>query len=231
MIRVTATLLASSLALTWACSCLRTFAFAEEQAAAVQQGEVVDSPWMLVFDSGKGRRTLQATCHPLQYFESNLLPLEHELQWVLEHAVVTAHTTTPIELGAAGPRFYDIFLQLESASGLAYYDSIKLVVGEKAPALFCPVYLSLQKKGDVVPSASFSVTHGAATIIASEQAIPGTGSFVVSAYFEVMNDTVRAIDYVVVLNQTLKELLPASCGVWKGGGFDIETLRFKNWVW
>jgi uncharacterized protein YecT (DUF1311 family) len=59
----------------------------------------------------------------------------------------------------------------------------------------------------------------------------GTGHFTLDWYFIIENGVPRSIHYDTVLSEELKRILPEKYGVWKGGGFNSDTLVFSHSVW
>ncbi len=60
----------------------------------------------------------------------------------------------------------------------------------------------------------------------------GTGNFYIEYYFLFDEDTRLPVPLNLdVINQRLATLLPEGRAVWKGGGFDIESLTYSSPVW
>lgn len=60
----------------------------------------------------------------------------------------------------------------------------------------------------------------------------GTGNFHIEYYFLFDEDTRLPVPLNLdVIDQRLATLLPEGRAVWKGGGFDIESLTYSSWVW
>lgn len=69
-------------------------------------------------------------------------------------------------------------------------------------------------------------------ILAYRTRVPGTGCFYIEHYF--LQDPQSHLPVPLddrAITDTLREILPKGYGVWKGGGFNIETLEFKHAVW
>lgn len=61
--------------------------------------------------------------------------------------------------------------------------------------------------------------------------ISGTGNFTDEWYFVLDRGVPRNVEYQTVLLAELKRILPEKFGVWKGGGFNLESLTFSHGVW
>jgi hypothetical protein len=68
-------------------------------------------------------------------------------------------------------------------------------------------------------------------VLAYSTTLSGTGHFTLDWYFIIENGVPRSIHYDTVLSEELKRILPEKYGIWKGGGFNPDTLVFAHGVW
>ena len=88
----------------------------------------------------------------------------------------------------------------------------------------CPV--------DAKLSPSFIVDKDKHLILATRCRMAGTGNFYYETYFILDAKTKMPVSLDLdVINDILKTLLPKGFEVWKGGGFNINSLIFTNFVW
>lgn len=165
----------------------------------------VESPYPFTYkDDSVGQiETIVPTCHSLDYLSRELLPIG-ALKWSIDDgATISAHRLVHVTTTSLGP-VYDLFLELRGAS---YYDEVKLIIvpfGDE----YCPVYLNmlnrLQYPG---PNDSFAVEGTAATIIASEMQLSGTGGFVEVVHLRIEGSDVKRLDLGIRLGRPVE--LPA----------------------
>jgi NADH:ubiquinone oxidoreductase subunit D len=68
-------------------------------------------------------------------------------------------------------------------------------------------------------------------VLAYNATLPGTGHLTTEWYFTLDRGVPQRVDYMPVLTAELKRILPEHLGLWKGGGFDPDTLVFSHQVW
>lgn len=164
----------------------------------------VESPYPFTYkDDSVGQiETIVPTCHSLDYL-SQELPIG-ALKWSIDDgATISAHRLVHVTTTSLGS-VYDLFLELRGAS---YYDEVKLIIVPFGDD-YCPVYLNmlnrLQYPG---PNDSFAVEGTAATIIASEMQLSGTGGFVEVVHLRIEGSDVKRLDLGIRLGRPVE--LPA----------------------
>jgi uncharacterized protein len=126
--------------------------------------------------------------------------------------------TTELLGSLGGKRVYSV----------AYLMNLFVIVVEREPDRYLPVlYVSPERKID-----SLWVTQiEGRDVLFYSSTLSGTGNFVDEWYFVLDHGIPKSVEYRTALGEELKKILPEHYGIWKGGGFDLNTLTFSNSVW
>jgi hypothetical protein len=189
-----------------------------------------EASWMCAEYSGKGNGTRQISkARPLHWYANSLSSFDGEIKWRAQHEDGWSKIHADVKrIGTwAGQAVVDVLLTNE-ASGRPFG---KFVLIGKA-GLFRPVVWLLNDVG-VEFSPSRIVTVAGTSVLVSRHRIPGTGNGYLEDYitFDRQNRVPVHLPIATVISAELKRLLPPGRGVWKGGGFDVESLRYRNYVW
>lgn len=87
--------------------------------------------------------------------------------------------------------------------------------------------------GDLYFEHASIVSAANTTFLVNRDRISGTAAEEIESYF-VLDESQGVpinVPFDEVIRTRLRTLLPAGKGVWKGGGFDVGTLRFTKDVW
>ena len=165
----------------------------------------VESPYPFTYtDDGVGQiETIVPTCHSLDSLTRELLPIG-DLKWnISQGATIAAHRLAQVTTTSLGT-VYDLFLELDGSS---YYDEVKLIIVPFGDD-YCPVYLNMVNRVHYPgPNDSFAVEGTAATIVASEMGISGSGGFVEAVHFRIEGSNVKRLDFGILLGHPIE--LPA----------------------
>lgn len=169
-----------------------------------------------IYDSGT--RVMNVAAQPLGFFEKTILTVDYP----------------PIDDLAANPLSSVGTLNALGTIGgkrvftADYPSGLIAVIAEQQQDLFLPVlYVHRRVNTELLKIINVEGREFLAYVGDS----PGTGNFKDEYYFAVVEGKLRRIEYEEQLQAELDRVLPEKYGVWKGGGFDISTLTFRNSVW
>jgi len=132
------------------------------------------------------------------------------------------------KVGAShGFAIYDLFYYFDDHVATGQIDWKSILVQSSA-GTYREIY-HLQPTNAVI-SPSFFIRAGPDEILGTRDLIPGTGNNVYEDYFWFGPDGPVRID-TGPISEALKSILPEGFGVWKGGGLDMKSQRYRMPVW
>ena len=194
------------------------------------------APWQRMVVSGKGVTFDTPVAHSLSYFTRN--------PFLRDDGDDFCGACTPQEIAAArsqhkfktelkkvgdlgGYAIYDLFYFFDDHIGTGQVDWKSILVSV-SPGQYREIYHLQPPSAQITPS--HLLKAGTEEILATRNLIPGTGNQYDEAYWWFGPDGPERID-IESIADVLAAVLPTGFGVWKGGGLDIKTLTFRNWVW
>ncbi len=126
-----------------------------------------------------------------------------------------------------GFTIYDLYYQFDGTVDRAEIEWKSILV-EVSPGKYREIY-HLQPTNAVIKP-SFIGKAGAGEILATRDVIPGTGNYSYEDYFWFSPAGATRIN-IEEIGTTVQTLLPNGYGVWKGGGLDMEAMKYRSGVW
>jgi hypothetical protein len=126
-----------------------------------------------------------------------------------------------------GFAIYDLFYYFDDHIATGQIDWKSILV-QSSTGAYREIY-HLQPINAVI-SPSFFARAGTDEILVTFDPIPGTGNHVYEDYFWFGPEGPLRID-TSPISDSLKSILPEGFGVWKGGGLDMKSLRYRTPVW
>jgi hypothetical protein len=102
---------------------------------------------------------------------------------------------------------------------------IKMVLVTRKPGEFCEIFHEQDSDGVFTAAPSYFVDVGSERILAAHDPIPGNGNYFNEAYWTFDKDGPIPLD-LSIIKETVDKVLPANMHVYRGVGFDIETLTY-----
>jgi hypothetical protein len=195
-----------------------------------QQPPGNERPWRCLSHSGKGNDTLVIQqAHPLQWFAEHLPEFDPEVAWRVKNEpgwnAMKAEIAPVGEI--AGREVDSVLFRIASKP-----DPVAKLVVIGYRGQFRPVVWTLADS-DLSFAPSTVVHLSDATVLVNRERISGTGNFFYEDYFVFDGSSglpVR-LEFDTVIASELKRILPPGAGVRKGGGFNIQSLQYKQNVW
>jgi len=180
--------------------------------------------------SGKGDGTIAIRQpHTLRWFTSHLPNFDSEVAWRVKNESGWDHinaVVTPVGIFHQRDVAYILFSIPSKAQPVG-----KLVlIGN--PGQFRPVvWILADTEIEFAPSAIVPIPN--ATVLVNRDRVSGTGGFYLEDYFLFDDGSEVPVNlrFTEVISAELKKILPPGRAVWKGGGFDIESLHYTQGVW
>ncbi len=199
-------------------------------------GVTAPTPWQRMVVSGKGATFDTPVPHSLSYFTRDPFLRDDGYDFCgactpKNKAAAHAQHKFKTELKKVGDlggyAIYDLFYFFDDhiTTGQVDWKSILVSV---SPGHFREIYHLQPPAAQIGPSSV--MTAGTENILATRDLIPGTGNQYDEAYWSFGPNGPVRID-IESISEVLTSVLPAGFGVWKGGGLDMKTLTFRNWVW
>jgi hypothetical protein len=126
-----------------------------------------------------------------------------------------------------GFAIYDLFYYFDDHMATGQSDWKSILVQSSAGE-YREIYHLQPTAAEISPS--FLIKAGNNEILGTHDQIPGTGNNFYEDYFWFGSNGPVRID-IGVISAALKSILPKGLGVWKGGGLDMESLRYRMPVW
>lgn len=197
-----------------------------------------DARWAVKVAGRDQRQNKGANCHPFEYFtdSSHLRDFDYvhhipkpypdgihddiktkrrgEINGFVVYDVV--HTIDGIDNGDA-PADWQHF---SYPPGL-----VKMVLIERKPGEFCEIFHEQDSDGEFTASPSYFVDVGSERVLAVHDPVPGVGNYFLEAYWTFDADGPIPLD-LSIIQKTVNKILPSNAHVYRGWGFDIETLSY-----
>jgi uncharacterized protein len=167
---------------------------------------------------GSTTRILNLQAEPLDRYQRSLPPMNLRTFDNLDAVRGTSEGTTDLLGTLSGKKVYVV----------RYPSGLTGVLVERQQDRFLPVlYVNPEQSIERLGIMKMDNQE----VLAYSTTLSGTGHFTQDWYFVIENGVPKSIHYQMVLNEELKKILPEKSGVWKGGGFNPDTLVFSNSVW
>ncbi len=207
---------------------------AQEWSSAAERPDE-NNRWLCWEYSGKGKRAREMTeAHSLEYFTENLSEFDSEIAWRKAEDKLQDWSLIQTEIKPvgvlAGQQVMDIYYYLPNDHKKAKAIGKMVLMGSKNQ--FKAVVWMLDDTGvDFSPSQINNVQG--MNVLSTRSRIDGSGNFYYEDYF--VFDSLKQIPVNLQVDrsieQAIKKLLPAGHGVWRGGGFDLAAMTYKQAVW
>lgn len=126
-----------------------------------------------------------------------------------------------------GFTIYDLYYRFDGNVDRAEIDWKSILV-EVSPGSYREIYHLQPTNALIKPS--FIGKAGSEQLLVTHDEIPGTGNFSYEDYFWFSPAGAARVN-IEEIGRTVQALLPKGYGVWKGGGLDIETMKYRWGVW
>jgi hypothetical protein len=204
--------------------------FLVQSSIPAQQRAGNERRWQCRSYSGKGNETLIIEqAHPLQWFAEHLPEFDSQVAWRAKNEpgwnVISAEIVPVGEF--AGRQVDDVLFRIASQP-----DPVAKLVVIGSQGQFRPVVWTLADFGVFfVPSMVVKLSD--ATVLVNRDRVSGTGYFFLEDYFvfDGASGLPVRLEFDTVIHSELEKMLPSGVGVRKGGGFNIQSLQFKQSVW
>jgi hypothetical protein len=167
--------------------------------------------------------------HRLRWFTTNLPAFDSEIKRRVTHERNWGEITSEVKyIGAFGGR--KVVDVLFSTTGSEKPVAKLILLGDRSQ--FRPVVWILDDAG-VTFTPSRIIEVAGTPVLVSRHRVSGTGNFYFEDYFVFDRDKAIPINLGIdaVIAAELARTLPPGRSVWKGGGFDIDSLRYSSGVW
>jgi hypothetical protein len=180
--------------------------------------------------SGKGDGAIAIRqSHPLRWFTERLADFDSEVAWRIKHEKGWDRLTAAVSrVGTFHRRdVVDILFRIPDSSNPVAKLVLIGISGQFRPVVW------ILADGGVAFEPSRVVNVSQVSVLSHRAPMGGTGGFCLEDYFLFDDDAGVPVNlyFDVVIQSELRRLLPPGLGVWKGGGFDIESLHFSHGVW
>jgi hypothetical protein len=191
--------------------------------------------WLCWEYSSKGQqaRTIDTT-HSLEYFTKNISDFDTELAWRKANDKLQDWSRIRTEIkpvgNLAGQQVMDIFYYPPNDAEKTKAFGKMVVIGSQNR--FRPVVWIFDDT-EVHFSSSQIITVQGVSVLSTRTRIDGTGNFHYEDYFVFDRQMKMPVNLQPdsAIEAATKRLLPAGHGVWKGGGFDLAAMTYKQAVW
>lgn len=102
---------------------------------------------------------------------------------------------------------------------------IKMVLITRKPGEVCEIFHEQDSDGEFTPSPSYFVDVGSERVLAVHDPISGNGNYFNEAYWTFDTNGPIPLD-LGIIKQSITKILPPNAHVYRGIGFDIETLSY-----
>ena len=188
---------------------------------------VADAAWERQIVTGKGVSTGTSAPHALAWYTQK--------PWLRKDAGEFCDDCEQPESG----KFSTKLEKIGTLRGLTIYDLFcffnndetpdwKSILVEVAPDRYREIY-HLEPPAAILKPA-FIFKAGGEYLLGTNDEIPGTGNYYYEDYWWFGPDGPVRVN-IEAIGEALKSALPPGHGVWKGGGLDIENLRYRSPVW
>ncbi|MEO8001409.1 MAG: hypothetical protein ABI644_05995 [Arenimonas sp.] len=191
--------------------------------------------WLCWEYSGKGQQAREITeLRPLEYFTKQLADFDSEIGWRMANDKLQDWSKIHSQVNNvgmfAGQQVIDIFYYLPDDDKKAKAFGKMVVIGNKNQ--FRPIVWVLDDT-DVDFSASAIKLVQGVSVLATRSRIDGSGNFYYEDYFTYDKKKEIPVNFRPddSIQQAKRKLLPPGHGVWKGGGFDLEKMTYRQSVW
>ncbi len=192
---------------------------------------VTGQEWVIWSEDGKGESVYprkQKIQHEVtEHYLENVIALHSDLSWRIkeEKEVFTATPSISFIGKWYNYNVYDVVVDDESVQ-------LKQIILETAPNTFKILYSLFPETGKVNLTPSYIINTGKEPVLVSKINIPASGNPFYEKYFVIDPDNglPDTLD-MSLITSTLKELLPAKHGIWKGGAFNLENLSYISPIW
>ena len=204
--------------------------FLVQSSILPQQRLENERQWQCRSHSGKGDHTLIIQqAHPLQWFAEHLPEFDPEVAWRARNEpgwnVIRAEIAPVGEFGRR--EVDDVLFRIASKP-----DPVAKLVVIGYRGQFRPIVWTLADS-DVFFVPSTVVNLSDATVLVNRDRVSGTGNGFYEDYFVFDGSSGLPVnlEFDTVIASELKMILPLGAAVLKGGGFDIQSLQYKQNVW
>jgi hypothetical protein len=186
--------------------------------------------WQCRSHTGKGDRTLVIQqAHTLQWFAEHLAEFDPEVAWRVRNEPGWNVIRTEIaHVGKFGGREVDdILFRIPTKR-----DPVAKLVVIGAGGQFRPVVWTLADF-DMFFAPSTIVNVSGVTVLVSRDRVSGTGNGFYEDYFVFDSSSGLPVNpgFDTIIASELRMILPPGAAVLKGGGFNIQSLQYKQDVW
>jgi hypothetical protein len=185
---------------------------------------------------GRDRRLVKGTnCRPLDYFTDS----SHLKEFDYVHHIpkpypegIYDEVETKRRGEIAGFVVYDVVHRVDVSETPSDWNTysyppglVKMIVVQRKPGEFCEIYHAQDSDGEFTAAPSYFVDVGSERVLAAHDPISGNGNYFYEAYWTFDKDGPIPLD-LSIIKQTVTKILPANVHVYRGIGFDIETLSY-----
>lgn len=207
-------------------------------AATNPQTAPSDARWAVKVAGRDNRQNKGANCHPFEYFADS----SHLKDFDYVH-----HNPNPypegihddIETKRRGEMngfvVYDVVHSIDGSDGgdapagwqhFSYPPGlIKMVLVERKAGLFCEIFHEQDSDGEFTASPSYFVDVGPERVLAVHDPVPGVGAYFLEGYWTFDEHGPIPLD-LGIIRETVNKILPSNVRVYRGRGFNIETLSY-----
>jgi hypothetical protein len=210
--------------------------FAVGQPHTIPQADPSGDIRWAVQVTGRDRRPKKGpNCHALEYFSdpTHLKSFDYTYSFPQPYPDGIADDVQVHRRGEIqGFAIYDVVHKIDSSDApdnrekFSYPPGlIKMTIAERRPDEFCEIYHAQDSNGDFVASPSYFVDVGAERVLAAHDPVAGVGHYFFEAYWTFDKDGPMPLD-LGIIKQTVDKLLPPNVHIYRGLGFQIETLEY-----
>lgn len=194
-----------------------------------------DSRWAVQVAGRDQRQNKGTDCHALEYFTD----ASHLKDFDYVHHIpkpypedITDEVQSKRRGEINGFAVYDVVHRVDTSEAPTDWEKfsyppglLKMVLVERKPGEFCEIYHAQDSDGEFTATPSYFVDIGSERVLAEHDPISGVGNYFHEAYWTFDKDGPVPLD-LSIIKQTVAKVLPANVHVYRGIGFDIETLSY-----